>query len=315
MSQYLIRRLIVAILTIFVVSILAFSSIQFIPGDAVLLALGQHRSEEAVEVLRHELGLDRPLVEQYIRWLTRLLHGNLGLSMRSREPVVDAIRQRLPVTIELALLATLIAVLVGLPAGIVAAVRQYSVVDQISTVGALLGLSVPDFWLATLLMLLFTLRFRLLPAGGAVPSIFEDPGGNLKRMIMPALALGLPSASVYFRMMRSALLEVVNSDYMLTAHSKGLRERRAVVVHGLKNALIPVVTVGGLEVAWMLGGSFILETIFSLPGLGRATIKAIFDRDFTMLQGSLLVYSGIVIALSIAVDLLYVYLDPRIRLE
>jgi peptide/nickel transport system permease protein len=315
MSQYLIRRLIVAILTIFVVSILAFSSMQFIPGDAVLLALGQHRSEEAVEVLRHELGLDRPLVEQYIRWLTRLLHGNLGLSMRSREPVVDAIRQRLPVTIELALLATLISVLVGLPAGIVAAVRQYSVVDQISTVGALLGLSVPDFWLATLLMLLFTLRFRLLPAGGAVPSIFQDPAGNIKRMIMPALALGLPSASVYFRMMRSALLEVVNSDYMLTAYSKGLRERRAVVVHGLKNALIPVVTVGGLEVAWMLGGSFILETIFSLPGLGRATIKAIFDRDFTMLQGSLLVYSGIVIGLSIAIDLLYVYLDPRIRLE
>jgi peptide/nickel transport system permease protein len=315
MSEYLIRRLIVALLTIFVVSLLAFSSIQFIPGDVVHLALGQHASGEAAEVLRHELGLDRPLAEQYLGWLTRLLRGNLGLSMRTREPVMDAIRQRLPVTIELALLATLVAVLVGIPTGIIAAVRQYSAIDQISTVGALIGLSIPDFWLATLLMLFFSLNLKLLPAGGAVPGLLEDPVGNLKRMIMPALALGLPSASVYFRMMRSALLEVVNSDYIRTAYSKGLGERRTIIVHGLKNALIPVVTVGGLEVAWMLGGSFILETIFSLPGLGRATIKAIFDRDFTMLQGSLLVYSGIVIGLSIAVDLLYVYLDPRIRLE
>ncbi len=315
MREYLFRRLLMAALTIFVVTVLAFMSIQFIPGDVVSLALGQHSSEEAAAVLRRELWLDRPVAEQYLRWLNGLLHGDLGLSMRTREPVTGAIRQRLPVTMELSLLATLIAIVVGLPAGILAAVRRYSVVDQVSTIGALVGISMPDFWLATLLILLFTLYLRVLPAGGPVPSVFEDPVGNLKRMAMPALALGLPSASVYFRMMRSALLEVVNSDYMRTAYGKGLRERRAIVVHALKNALIPVVTVGGLEVAWMLGGSFILETIFSLPGLGRATVKAIFDRDYTLLQGSLLVYSTLVIVISIATDILYTYLDPRIRLK
>jgi peptide/nickel transport system permease protein len=301
--------------TVFAITLLAFISIQFIPGDAVTVALGVYRTDEAEAALRHELGLDRSPVEQYLRWLGRLVQGDLGKSMRTREPVMEALRRRVPVTIEVSLLAMAICMVVGIPTAIVAAVRQYSLADYASTVAALVGVSIPDFWLGTLLILVFTVAFRALPAGGVLPSIFQDPVGNLQRMIMPALALGLPSASVFFRMTRSALLEVIHSDYIRTARAKGLKERRVVLIHGLKNALIPVVTVGGLEFVWMLGGSFIIETMFSLPGLGQGTITAIYNRDFTLVQGSLLVYGAMVVSLSLLVDMLYGFLDPRIRYD
>jgi len=304
-----------AIVSVWTISVLAFASVHFIPGDVVTLAFGLHPSEEAMAATRHQLGLDQPAPVQYFRWLGRLLQGNLGLSLRTQEPIAAALRQRVPVTIELAIFAVLLAIAIGVPSGILAAVRQYTIVDQIATFASLVGFSVPDFWLATLLILVLTSGLGWLPAGGVLPSILEDPAGNLKRMLMPALALGLPSAAVYFRMMRSSMLEVVGSEYMRTAYSKGLGERAAIMGHALKNALIPVITLGGLAASWMLGGSFIIETIFNLPGLGRATVKAIYDRDFTMLQGSLLVYATFVVGLAIAVDILYVWLDPRIRYE
>lgn len=180
---------------------------------------------------------------------------------------------------------------------------------------AMIGLALPEFWLATLLILLFSLTWNLLPPGGLWVSPFDDLGANLKRMIMPALSLGLPSAAIYFRMTRSSMLEVIRSDYMMTAYSKGLSRRRAIVGHALKNAFIPIVTVAGLEVTWMLGGSFIIETIFSLPGLGRATVQAIFERDFTTLQGCLLVYASIVVLVNLVIDVAYAWLDPRIRFD
>jgi peptide/nickel transport system permease protein len=179
----------------------------------------------------------------------------------------------------------------------------------------MIGLSAPDFWIATLLILGLSVTWKLLPPGGLLPSLFDDPIENIKRMFMPVLSMGLPSGAIYFRMMRSSMLEVIRSDYMVTAYSKGLAERRAILAHGLKNALIPVITVSGLEVTYLLGGSFIIESIFSLPGLGRATVQAIYERDYTVLQACLLTYSSIVVIISIGVDFVYSWLDPRIRLD
>jgi peptide/nickel transport system permease protein len=315
MQAYLARRLFLAVFVIFGVTIIAFATVHFIPADVVDLILGKRSTPQAEAALRHNLGLDQPPVQQYMRWVGRLLQGDLGLSLRTREPIADMLRQRLPVTLELAFLATLVAVCVGIPTGIIAAVRQYSVADQASTVISMIGLSTPDFWLATLLILALSVTWKLLPPGGLLPSLFDDPIENLKRMFMPVLSMGLPSGAIYFRMMRSSMLEVIRSDYMVTAYSKGLAERRAILVHGLKNALIPVITVTGLEVTYLLGGSFIIESIFSLPGLGRATVQAIYERDYTVLQACLLTYSFMVVVISIGVDFVYSWLDPRIRFD
>lgn len=315
MSSYLVSRFSLAVLVVFGVTVVAFAAIQFLPADAVTVLMGTRVQPDVAAARRHALGLDQPPIQQYFRWLAGVARGDLGESLRNEEPIMDMLRQRLPVTLELALLATLIGIAIGVPTGIIAAVRQYSIADQVSTGAAMIGLAMPDFWLGTLLILVFSVTLKLLPPGGLLPSLFEDPVGNLSRMIMPALSIGLPSAATYFRMMRSCMLEAIRSEYVVTAYSKGLGERRVVLVHALRNALIPVVTVIGLGLAWMLGGSFIIETIFSLPGLGQATVHAIYQRDFTVLQGCLLVYSLTVVCASLAVDLIYAALDPRIRYD
>jgi len=313
--HHVVRRLLSAGVTVLILSVVVFGSIELIPSDAVDIMLGLRRTEESAAALRHKLGLDLPPAVRYVRWLGGVLRGSLGTSLVTEEPVADSIRQRLPVTAQLALLATLIGVAIGVPSGLLSATRRYSVIDHISTIGSTIGVSVPDFWLATLLILVLSVKWRVLPLGGLLPSGLEDPVGYLKRMIMPAVSLGLPSAAVYFRMTRSAMLEVIHTEYITTAYGKGLSERRVIVGHALKNALIPVVTAAGLELTWMVGGSFIIESIFALPGLGRVTLQAIFQRDYTMIQGCLLVYSVVVVALSIGMDLVYAWLDPRIRYE
>jgi len=313
--SYLARRMLVGMFVIIAVTLVAFSFMEFIPADIVDFLLGIHCTPEAEAALRQSLGLDHPPIQRYFHWLSGLLRGDLGQSLRTQEPIVDIVSRRLPVTIELAFWATLIAMTVGIPAGIVAAVRQYSTADKVSTAASMLGLSMPDFWLATLLILAFSVTWKLLPPGGLLPSLVDDPLGNLKRMVMPALSLGLPAAAVYFRIMRSSMLEVIRSDYMVTAYSKGVRERRAILYHALKNAIIPVVTVTGLEVTWLLGGSFVIETIFSLPGLGRVTVQSIYERDYPVLQGCLLIYALLVVTISISIDLVYGWLDPRIRYD
>ena len=315
MRRYLASRLLVSVFVILAVTVVAFASIQLIPADVVDIMLGKKRTPETAAALRHKLGLDQPPVVQYFRWVGGLVRGDLGTSLRTQEPIVEKLRQRLPVTIELAFLSTMLAILIGVPAGIIAAIRQYSIADHISTITAMLGLSMPEFWLATLLILLFSMTWKILPPGGLWVSPFENLAGNLKRMLMPTLSLGLPSAAIYFRMTRSSMLEVIRSDYMTTAYSKGLSARRVIVTHALKNALIPIITVAGLEVTWMLGGSFIVESIFSLPGLGRTTVQAIYERDFTVLQGCLLVYASIVVAVNLIVDMTYAWMDPRIRYD
>jgi peptide/nickel transport system permease protein len=315
MAQYLIKRLFLSLFVILGVSIIASFSIHILPADAVDLAVGlTEGSPEVVAAKKHQLGLDRPPLVQYLDWMGRVLQGDLGISLQTSEPVIDIIRQRLPVTLELTLLSTIIAVTIGIPAGILAAVKQYSVADKLATFTSLLGVSMPSFWLATLLILLFSVNLKWLPVGGPLPRFSEDQIGNLKRMFMPALSRGLHSAAIYFRFTRSSMLEVIRQNYIMAARSKGLSEARVFVVHALKNALIPVVTLSSMQIAAMLGGSFILETIFSLPGLGRSTLTAIMQRDFIVLQGMLLVYTSIVIVVGLVLDFVYLWLDPRTKL-
>ena len=315
MQRYLLKRVALSIVAILGVSVLAFSAIRIIPGDVVDVMLGLEKTPEAEVALRHRLGLDRPPFEQYLSWMGRVLQGDMGKSLFSQEPIIDLLRQRMPVTLELVFLTTLVSILIGIPSGIIAAIRQYSIADHLSTLVSMIGLSMPDFWLATLLILLFSVTWKLLPPGGLWVSPFEDLGANLRRAFMPCLAMGLPGAAVYFRITRSSMLEVVRATYMVTAYSKGLTERKAILVHALKNALIPVVTVCSMQVTWLLGGLFIIETIFSLPGMGRATVTAIYKRDYIVLQGSLLAYAAIVIIISLCLDVVYAWLDPRIRYE
>lgn len=317
MLRYLTRRLLLSILVILGVTLIAFICIEFVPGDVVDFMLGDKGdlNPEASAALRHELGLDRPAYVRYLVWLGNILQGDLGNSLRSKEPINGLMRQRLPVTIELAFLANLVAVLIGIPAGVVAAIRQYKISDRVSSFIALLGISTPSFWLATMLIMVFSLALKLMPPGGELPAFTDDPWGNLKRMAMPALSLGLPAAAVYFRMTRSSMLEVVHSDYIRTAISKGLSEKQTILWHALKNALIPVVTMSSLEITHLLGGSFIIESIFSLPGMGRATLDSIFKRDYMQLQGSMLAYSIIVVLISVILDVSYAMIDPRIRFD
>jgi peptide/nickel transport system permease protein len=315
MAQYLIKRLSLSLFVILGVSMIASFSIHFLPADAVDLAVGiTDSSPEVIAAKKHQLGLDRPPLEQYLDWMVQVLHGDLGKSLQTYENVNDMISQRLPVTLEFTILSTIIAVSIGVLSGIIAAVKQYSIADKIATIMSLIGVSMPSFWLATLLILIFSVNLKWLPVGGPLPKFSEDQIGNLKRMFMPALSRGLHSAAIYFRFTRSSMLEVVRQNYIVTARSKGLTEFRIFVVHALKNALIPVVTLSSMQIAAMLGGSFILETIFSLPGLGRTTLNAIMQRDFIVLQGMLLVYTSIVIIINLVLDIVYLWLDPRMEL-
>jgi peptide/nickel transport system permease protein len=249
---------------------------------------------------------------QYVKWASSVLQGDLGRSIRSNRPVSEAIISRLPVTIELAFLSVVISMVIAIPVGIIAAMRRNSPVDTASTTVALLGVSIPNFFLAILLIFLFSVRLGWLSPIGYTPFL-EDPLDNLKRMIMPALTLGTALSAIVMRMTRSSLLEVLDQDYVRTARAKGLREAQVVRVHALKNAMVPVVTVVGLQIGGLLGGAIITESIFVLPGIGRLLVDAIFQRDFPMVQGVVLFAALAFLFANLAVDLLYAYIDPRIR--
>jgi peptide/nickel transport system permease protein len=312
MARFILRRLLAMIPVIFLVSLIVFSLIHLTPGDPAETMLGEEASPDAVAALRLKLGLDRPLTVQYIRWVDAVLHGDLGRSIRSNQPVAQVLTQRLPVTIELSILATVISLVISIPVGVIAAMRRNSAVDSVSTTVALLGVSLPSFFLAILLIFLFSVHLRWLPPIGFTP-IRQDLFDNLKRMIMPAITLGTALAAVVMRQTRSSLLEVLDQDYVRTARAKGLTDTRMVRVHALKNALIPVVTVVGLQVGGLLGGAIITETIFALPGIGKLLVDSIFQRDFPMVQGVVLFTSLAFLVTNLMVDLLYAVLDPRIR--
>jgi peptide/nickel transport system permease protein len=309
--QFIAARLIGTIPVVFVLSLGVFLMLHLTPGDPVQIMLGQDATPEAIAALRSELGLDQPLPIQYVRWVGNALRGDLGRSIRTNEPVTDAIIERLPVTIELSVIALLISLAIGLPAGIVAATHRNGSLDVASTGVALLGVSLPNFFLGILLILLLAQWLRWVPPSGFTPFI-QDPVMNLKQMLMPAIALGAALSGIVARLMRSSLLEVLDADYMRTARSKGLVESKVIVGHGLRNALLPVVTVVGLQVGALLGGTILIETIFALPGIGRLAVDSIFARDFPIVQGVVLFLALVRVVSNLVADLLYGRLDPRI---
>lgn len=285
--------------------------LHLVPGDPVTIMLGDYATPEAKEALRAELGLDQPLPMQYGRWLGAVLQGDLGRSLRTNQPVLEAIVERLPVTVELSILALLVAIAIGLPLGILAAVRRNSMLDMASTSFALLGISIPNFFLGIMLIIIFSLWLRWLPPGGYAP-LLEEPVQNLKMMILPAFTLGTAFAGIIARMTRGSLLEVLSEDYVRTARSKGLGAYLVIFKHALKNSLLPVVTVVGLQAGALLGGAILTETVFALPGIGRLIIDNIFARDFPVVQGVILFIVLFRVLSNLLTDLLYATLDPRI---
>ena len=312
MVRYIAGRLLGAVPVLLGVSLVAFLLVRLVPGDPVTAMLGAQYSEPQALVLRERYGLDRPLPVQYAIWLGRVARGDLGRSVFTRQPVRAAIAQRLPVTLELTAIGLLFAFAVGVPLGTLAAVRPGGVADGAARVLGLFGISVPGFWLATLLILLLSLKLNLLPSGRFVP-LTTDALANLRHMLLPGLALGTAVAAVVMRTTRSAVLEVIGQDYVRTARAKGLAGRVVVARHVLRNAMVPVVTVVGLQAGYMLGGSVVIEQVFSLPGLGRLALQAINNRDYALLQGTILFVAVAFAMINLAVDLLYAVLDPRIR--
>ncbi|HSB68624.1 MAG TPA: nickel ABC transporter permease [Candidatus Methylomirabilis sp.] len=312
MGAYLIRRLATLVPVLVVVSVVVFSIIHLTPGDPVTIMLREDADPAAAAALRKVLGLDRPLPIQYLTWVGRAARGELGRSIRTNQPVAEAILERLPVTLSLAGASTLLALAVALPAGILSAVRRNSVADVTGTLAALSGISMPNFWLATLLIFLFSVKLGWLPPLGYV-SPAKDFWAGLRSLILPSITLGTAMTAVVMRMTRSSLLEVLQLDFVRTARAKGLGGAVVLLRHALRNALIPVVTVVGLQAGALLGGAIITETIFALPGVGRLLVDAIFQRDFPIVQGVVLLLAVNFLLVNLLVDIAYGYLDPRIR--
>jgi len=316
LGRYLAWRLVGAIPTLLGVTVLTFLFIRLIPGDAIAARLGTSTalSPEQLASLRAYFGLDQPLYQQYWTWLTSLLRGDFGYSIRTGRPVLVEITERLPATLELAAAATLIAVAIGLPLGLLSAMRPRSRADVVARIGGLIGLSLPSFWLGTLIIVFFSLYLRWLPNTGGYVDFVHDPLGNVALIVLPAVTLGVALAAATMRMTRSAMLDVLSADYVRTAWAKGLAGAVIVRRHVLKNGLIVVVTLLGIQVGQLLGGTVVVEEIFSIPGVGRMLLAAIVQRDYALVQGGVLVIAILFVLVNIVVDLLYGYLDPRIRL-
>ncbi len=312
MLAFLVRRLLIAIPTLLLVSVIVFSLQKLLPGDVALALAGEERDSEVIAYIRQKYHLDEPIPVQYWYWLTGVLAGDLGMSIRINVPVLELILDKLPITIELAILAMLIALAIGIPAGIVAAVKKGTAWDYGANVVALSGLSIPNFWLGIMLILLVSVRLGWLPASGYV-SPFEDLGRNLATMIMPAFVLGTAIAAVMMRHTRSAMLGVLRADYIRTARAKGLSERVVVLRHALRNALIPVVTLGTLQLGELLGGAVLTEQVFTIPGFGKLIVDAVFNRDYQVVQSVVLVTAAAFILMNILADLAYFLLNPRLR--
>jgi len=314
-GTYILKRLLLAVPTLVVASMVIFLLIHIAPGGPVRVMLGPMQDEVLVAKLRHQLGLDLPLYQQYLRWAGKALHGDLGISVTIQRgaSVMSLIVQRFSVTLEVAFLSIIVALLIAVSTGILSALRQNRLPDHIARVIALLGVSIPNFFLGIMLILLFGVYF-LKPwgAGGFVP-LRESIGGNLIRMLLPAIALGTAYSAIVMRMMRSAMLDVMGQDYVRTARAMGIGWASIVRKDIIKNALIPVVTVMGNAIGYLLGGSIVTETVFRLPGIGNLIITGVFRRDFPVIQGIVLTIVVVRIVVNLIVDLLYSYLDPRIR--
>ncbi len=314
MGGYLVRRILQMIVALLGVSIVVFALIHLVPGDPVRVALGTRFDQDLYDMLRERAGLDRPIIEQYFAWLGNALTGDLGLSFRNSQPVTTLVLERLPATITLAFAALFVALVVALPAGIISAVRSGRPLDYAVSAASQVGISMPDFWAGVMYILLFALTLSWLPSSGYV-SITESPVDWLRHLILPAVTVGLISGSIVTRFVRSAVLEALNQDYVRTARAKGLSEWKIVRRHVLPNAWIPIVTVVGLQLGFLMGGVVVVEVIFAWPGLGRLALTAVKDRDYTLLQGSVLYIAFMFLTINLIVDLIYARLDPRVRVS
>jgi len=314
MNRYILRRILLLLPTLLGVSILVFGLMRLLPGDVVQVLIGPELnvSDEQRAALYRMLGLDAPLHVQFFRWLGGVLRGDLGFSLRTDQPVIKIIQQRLPVTLELAILSLVFSWLLAIPLGILAAVRRNGAIDLFSQLVGLIGLSVPNFWLATMLLLFTSLVMRWQPSPLWV-GFFDRPWINIQIMILPVISLSVAQVAVVMRMMRSTMLEVLGHDYIRTARAKGLSETAMLVGHALKNAFIPVVTVMGVQVGLLLSGAVVIEQIYGLPGIGWMILNGIYQRDYTLVQGGVLFVAVAFVLVNLLVDLLYAYLDPRIR--
>jgi peptide/nickel transport system permease protein len=311
-TTFLLRRVALVLPTLFFVSMLIFGLQQLLPGDPALALAGEDRDPAVIAFLRQKYHLDEPVPVRYLLWVEGVLSGDLGESIRIKRPVRDLVLEKLPVTGELATLAIVIALSIGLPMGIVAAVKNGSAIDHAATMAALWGRSIPNFWLGILLILLFSVEWGLLPASGFV-SPAENLTRNLATLIMPAFVLGNAIAAVMMRHTRSAMLEVLNSDYIRTARAKGLSESRVVLHHALRNALVPVITLGALEFGELLSGAVLTEQVFTIPGFGKLIVDAVFNRDYAVVQGVVLCTALAFILLNLVADIAYVLVNPRLR--
>jgi peptide/nickel transport system permease protein len=312
-GKYLARRAGASVIVLFLATIVVFAGVRALPGDPALALAGEERDPESLQQIREKYGLDEPIPVQYAKWLGLAVQGNLGESVRTGLDVTDIVIGRLPITIELAVLSILFALLIGIPAGIAAAVWRGKAADYLSSGVALFGLSVPNFWLGLMLILIFAVYFQVLPASGFVP-FFDDPVGNLQRMILPAFTLGSGVASVVMRQTRSAMIESLGSDYVRTARAKGLNEWSVVGRHALRNSLITVVTIVGLQLGLLISGAVVTEQVFVIPGFGKLTVDAVFQRDLPVLQGVVLFTTFAYVLINFVVDALYSVLNPRIRI-
>ena len=312
MLKFLPRRLLQLIPTLILVSMIIFLLQQLLPGDPALVMAGEEKDPVVIAQIRKQYRLDQPLPVQYFYWAKGVLSGDLGESMRIKKPVTELIREKLPVTLQLATMAMAFALLIGIPAGIVSAVRRNSGWDVGANLFALWGLSTPNFWLGIMLIFLFSVKLGWLPASGFV-SPFEDLGQSLATTVMPAFVLGNAIAAVLMRHMRSAMLQAMAADYVRTARAKGLLEKSVILKHALRNALTPVITLGALEFGTLLSGAVLTEQVFSIPGFGKLIVDAVFNRDYAVVQGVVLVTASIYITLNLLADIAYVLVNPRLR--
>ena len=312
MLRYILKRLVSIIPVLLGISVVVFFAVRLIPGDYATVTLGTQYTEEAAAALRQRYGLDQSIITQYFIWLKGILTGDFGFSYISNQPVALLLFSRVPVTLELTLFSLLMAVLVGIPMGYWAACKRNRMPDSAVTVLGLLGISIPGFWLGTMLVLFFSLTLKLFPSGGFVP-LSEGILANLRCMFLPALALGVAVSAVVMRSSRSAMIEVVDQEYMKMGKAKGLSQTRLILKHGVKNTMIQVLTILGLQTGSLLGGSVVIEQIFSLPGIGSLALQAINNRDYLVLQGTVLFIAVMFVLINLIVDLLYCVVNPQIR--
>lgn len=312
MIRYIVKRILGILPVLLGISIVVFFAVRLIPGDYATITLGTQYTEEAAALLREKYGLEQPLVYQYLLWLKGILTGDFGFSYISDQPVLALLVSRLPVTLELTVLSLLMAVLVGVPMGYWAACKRNKLPDSLVTITGLLGISIPNFWLGTMMILLFSLKWKWFPSGGFTP-LSDGLGPNLRSMFLPAVALGMAVSAVVMRSSRSAMIEVTDQEYMKMAKAKGLSGISLITRHGVKNTLVNVLTILGLQAGSLLGGSVVIEQIFSLPGIGSLALQSINNRDYLVLQGTVLFIAVMFVLINLIVDLLYCIVNPQIR--